>query len=252
MHLIFSLWFAIAAAPDAGARTTTQKDAGSSSADAGARDAGVDAGAPVQTAEVKALVDRVQGFYERTSDFVAKFRQDYAYKAFKRTQTSSGTVSFKKPGMMRWEYEKPSPKTFVLAKDKVYSYDPEAKLLTRAAMGTNQLSVSVTFLWGQGKLADEFAIAKRPGTLDGGASVGLELTPLRPDPRFKRVVLEVDPSTGQVLKSTVTDPDGSENAISFLELKANTGLDEKAFHVARPPGTEFRDLSQLGGGDAGD
>lgn len=74
--------------------------------------------------EVKALVDRVQTFYEKTADFVSGFRQDYTYKTFKRTQTSSGTVTFKKPGLMRWEYERPTPKTFVLAQDKVYAYDP--------------------------------------------------------------------------------------------------------------------------------
>src|SRR5687768_11138953 len=29
--------------------------------------------------DVKALVDRVQAFYEKTQDFTARFRQDYSY-----------------------------------------------------------------------------------------------------------------------------------------------------------------------------
>src|SRR5262245_45844177 len=62
--------------------------------------------AAAPSADVKALVDRMQSFYEGTQDFTASFRQDYTYKAFKRTQTSTGKVLFKKPGMMRWEYEK--------------------------------------------------------------------------------------------------------------------------------------------------
>jgi outer membrane lipoprotein carrier protein len=210
--------------------------------DAGAvasADAGVVAPAPM-TAEVKALVERMQSFYEKTQDFSADFKQDYTYKAFKRTVTSTGKVTFRKPALMRWEYEKPSARTFVLAGDRVYAYDPEAKLLTRASIGTNKLSASVTFLWGQGRLADEFAInqgacAKCTGTL-------LELNPLKPDPRFKRVLLEVDPKTAQVLKSTVIDPDGSENAISFLKLVTNTGVEEKAFKLTPPPGTEVKDL----------
>ena len=40
--------------------------------------------------DVKALVDRVPAFYEKTNDFTADFKQDYTYKAFKRTQRSSG------------------------------------------------------------------------------------------------------------------------------------------------------------------
>ena len=86
--------------------------------------------------DVKALVDRVQSFYEKTQDFTADFSQAYTYKAFKRTQTSSGKVTFKKPALMRWDYEKPTARTFVLAGDRVFMHDPEAKLITRAARPT--------------------------------------------------------------------------------------------------------------------
>lgn len=207
------------------------------------------------TPEVKDLVDRMQAFYEKTQDFTADFQQVYAYKTFKRVSRSTGKVTYQKPSLpagvssgngprMRWEYEtqdgKPAPRTFVLAGDRVYAYDPGAKLLTRAAIATNQLSASVTFLWGQGKLADEFSIAtaacdKCTGTL-------LELTPLVPDPRFKRVKLEVDPKTAQVIRSIVVDPDGSENAITFLKMVTNTGVDEKTFKLSPPPGTQVQDF----------
>lgn len=216
-------------------------------------DAGVavaDAGVPApkkadMAPEVKALVDRMQEFYEKTTDFTADFKQDYTYKAFKRTQSSSGKVTYRKPALMRWEYEKPSPKTFVLAGERVYAYDPEAKMLTRAAISTNQLSASVTFLWGQGKLADEFSIAQK--ACDKCLGTVLEMTPLKPDPRFKRVILEVDPKTAQVIKSTVVDPDGSENAITFINLKTNVGIDEKSFKLTPPPGTQVQDFLPGGG-----
>lgn len=212
-------------------------------------DAGVvDAGVVVKKAElapdVKALVDRVQAFYEKTKDFTADFRQDYTYKAFKRTQTSSGKVTFMKPGLMRWEYEKPSPKTFVLAGDRVFAHDPEAKLITRAAISTNQLSASVTFLFGVGKLENEFSIVKKACAKCTGTQ--LELTPLVADARFKKIFLEVDEKTAQVLKSTVVDPDGSENAISFLLMTTNVGITESFFKLMPPPGTQVQDF--LSGG----
>lgn len=212
-------------------------------------DAGVSVPKPVMAPAVKTLVERMQAFYETTSDFSADFRQDYFYKISKRTQTSTGTVLFRKPGLMRWDYAKPSAKTFVLAGVKVYMHDPEAKLLTVASIGTSKLSASVTFLFGQGKLADEFAItqkdcAKCAGTL-------LQLDPLVPDARFTRIFLEVDPKSAQVLKSTVVDPDGSENAISFLNLKTNTGpawdggtgsVDPR-FKLSPPPDTQVQDFT---------
>ena len=213
-----------------------------------APDAGAPARAPLSP-EVEALVKRVQGFYERTADFKAGFRQEYTYAAFKRTQVSTGTVTYKKPAMMRWEYLAPSPRTFVLARDRAYLHDPAAKLLTRSRLQSNQLSASVTFLWGQGKLADEFSIALAPcpacatlGPDHPKASVLLELTPLRADPRFRQVLLEVEPVSAQVLRSTVVDPDGSRNAITFLDLKPNVGVSSEAFVLTPPPGTQEQDF----------
>lgn len=220
----------------------------------GAPDAGSSAAVhaparPVMTPEVLALVERIQAFYETTEDFTADFRQEYSYAGSRRSTTSSGTVLYKKPARMRWEYLKPSARTFVLAQERAYMFDPEAKLLTRADLATNKLSASVTFLWGQGKLAEEFSIAQKPcpsceavTQAHPRRSVLLELTPLKADPRFKKVLLEADSSTAQVLKSTVIDPDGSVNAISFLGLKTNTKVEDDAFKLTVPAGTQLQDF----------
>ncbi|GMU04219.1 LolA family protein [Corallococcus caeni] len=194
------------------------------------------------TPEVKTLVDRMQAFYEKTGDFKAGFKQDYKYKAFRRTQTSTGTVTYKKPGLMRWEYENPSKRTFVLAGNKVYMHDPEAQTLSVAAMDTSKLSASVTFLFGQGKLADEFAITK--GECKDCKGTLLVLDPLKEEPRFRQVRLEVDPATAQVLKSTVVDPDGSENTIAFLNLKTNVGIAADSFKLNPPEGTRVDDFTK--------
>jgi outer membrane lipoprotein carrier protein len=192
--------------------------------------------------EVKALVERMQAFYEKTEDFKAAFKQDYKYKLFKRTQTSTGTVIYKKPGLMRWEYENPSPRTFVLAGSKVYAYDPPAQTLTVGSVDTSKLSASVTFLFGQGRLADEFHIKK--GTCADCKGTLLVLDPAQPDPRFRQVRLEVDSKTAQVLKSTVVDPDGSENTIAFLDLKTNVGVSKDGFKLEPPEGTRIDDFTK--------
>jgi outer membrane lipoprotein carrier protein len=45
------------------------------------------------------------------------------------------------------------------------------------------------------------------------------------------------------MKSTVIDPDGSENAITFTSLELNTGVDDAFFKLAPPPGTQMVDLT---------
>jgi outer membrane lipoprotein carrier protein len=209
---------------------------------AGAPDGGV---GPPHTAdvtpEVRALIDRMQGFYEQTQDFTAHFRQDYAYKSFGRTVTSTGTVAFKKPAQMRWDYATPGKRSFVLSGERVYAWDPAAQTLTRAALPTSELSTSVTFLWGRGKLLDEFSIVRVPCSACSGTL--LVLTPRKTDARFKELRLELDPKTAQVKKSVVIDPDGSENAIAFSELRTNVGLSKDTFVLEVPPGTQVLDAS---------
>jgi outer membrane lipoprotein carrier protein len=192
--------------------------------------------------EVRELVERMQAFYEKTQDFEARFKQDYRYQAFKRSQSSTGTVLYRKPALMRWDYDKPNARTFVLAGQKVYAYDPQAQTLSVAKVDTSQLSASVTFLFGQGRLADEFSIARGP--CEPCKGVLLVLDPLKPDPRFRQVRLEVDPKTAQVLKSTVVDPDGSENTIAFTDLKTNVGVGAERFKINPPEGTRVDDLTQ--------
>jgi outer membrane lipoprotein carrier protein len=191
--------------------------------------------------EVKALVDRMQGFYERTQDFTADFKQEYHYKTFNRTVLSTGTVAFQKPAKMRWEYLTPSKRSFVLSADRIYALDPEAQTLTKAALPTSQLSASVTFLWGKGKLSDEFDISRTEckeclGTL-------LTLVPKKPDARFREVQLDIDPKSAQVRRSIVIDPDGSKNTITFSTLKTNVSLPKETFQLTPPPGTQIIDTT---------
>jgi outer membrane lipoprotein carrier protein len=193
------------------------------------------------SAEVRGLVDRMQAFYELTRDFSADFRQDYAYKTFGRTLTSAGTVAFQKPAKMRWEYATPSKRTFVLSGDRIYAFDPEAQTLTKAALPTSQLSASVTFLWGRGKLADEFNIRRTECKECTGPL--LTLVPKKPDARFREIRLEIDPKTAQVRRSIVIDPDGSENAITFSNLKTNVGLTKETFQIEPPAGTQLIDTT---------
>jgi outer membrane lipoprotein carrier protein len=239
VHLLF-LAMALAAAPDAGPGP------------------GIGAAAiskpPEMTPEVKALVDRTQAFYEKTQDFTATFKQDYTYKAFARTQTSTGKVTYAKavgsdPSRMRWDYDKPAGKVFLLSGEKAYFLDPDAATLNVTNIDTSQLSASVTFLWGKGKLEKEFAITKAACAKCTGTQ--LQLDPLKPDPRFQRVFLEIDPKTATVLKSTVIDPEGNSNAIGFNDLKTNQGIGvskdggvPEVFRLAPPPGTQVNDLTK--------
>lgn len=190
--------------------------------------------------EAAALVDKVQRFYEKTRDFRADFTQVYRYVSMGRTQKSAGTVEVKKPGLMRWDYVKPHPKQFVLDGRDLYLYEPEDRaVMVKRGFSSDSLSAAVTFLFGQGRLADEFR-AERVVRPEYGAVV-LALEPRKPQPGFSKVFFAIDEATGQVLTSIVIDAQGNENRIAFANVRTNTGLEAKRFAFEVPKGTAVQE-----------
>jgi outer membrane lipoprotein carrier protein len=60
-----------------------------------------------QTPSLDEIVTKVQKQYDTHADFKAQFIQESMVKSLGKKQSSEGTVYFKKPGKMRWTYQKP-------------------------------------------------------------------------------------------------------------------------------------------------
>src|SRR5512140_2721069 len=107
-----------------------------------------------------ALAAKVQGYYERTRDLEARFTQTYTYAGFGRRQVSSGALRVKKPGKMRWDYEKPAPKTVAVSGSRLVQYEPEEnQAYVDDAFDASAMSAAVPFLLGKGELAREFDLS---------------------------------------------------------------------------------------------
>lgn len=185
--------------------------------------------------EARQLVEKVQRYYEKTADFSADVEQVYVYRAMGRTQKASGRMQIKRPGMMRWDVVKPYPKQFVLDGKALYAYDADdQQVMVKRDFTGDALPAAVTFLWGRGKLTDEFHVQKvdRP---DYGPVV-LELTPKKPQPGIQRLFFAVDAATGAVNVSVVIDSQDNENRIAFSGVKTNQGLGDAAFRFHIPKG----------------
>jgi outer membrane lipoprotein carrier protein len=201
--------------------------------------------APPADAEAagRVLAERVQKFYEKTRDFSASFEQAYKYKAMQRVQRSSGTVQVKKPGMMRWDYVQPYEKHFVLDGRSLWMHEPADNAVSvQRQFSSDALSSAVTFLWGRGRLTDEFHVTTvaRP---ELGAAV-LELVPRKPQTGFSRLFFVIDEATGAVQTSLVVDSQGNENRITFKDAATNTGLPDARFQFEVPKGVAVRELKQ--------
>lgn len=197
------------------------------------------AAAPGAELTAKQVAARIQEFYERTRDFQAAFQQEYTSKALGRTRRSAGFVYIKKPGKMRWDYRSPKRKHFVCDGETLYMYQPELdQVVVDRGFSGSQLSTAVTFLWGRGRLADEFAISfAERGDLGGPKQYVLKLVPNK-KARFRKVFFVVDRDSFRVEETVVVDPGGNVNHIFFANVSTNVGLKDEAFAFEVPEGVE--------------
>ncbi len=174
-----------------------------------------------------ALAAKVQAYYERTRDLEARFTQTYTYSGFGRKQVSSGTLRVKKPGMMRWDYEKPAAKTIAVKGSRLVQWEPEEnQAYVDDKFDASAMSAAVTFLLGKGDLAREFDLS----VSDLGELV---LRPKAPDPRVQSIALTVA-EDGAVTATRVLDGSGNVNELKFTAMKRNPGLPDSAFDVKLP------------------
>ena len=187
------------------------------------------------------LLEKVQKHYEGLQDYTADFVQTYTRVALSRTSESRGKLMLKKPGMMRWEYEKPDKKLWIADGQQLFVYDPEfEQVVIDKNFETARLSDSISFLWGEGKLKDTFT-----AKLGDGKEVGapkdmpvLELTPKR-DATYAKLVVVLDPKTGHVVESIIFETSGNKNHFKFKNLKINAGLKKELFTFTPPPGVDI-------------
>jgi outer membrane lipoprotein carrier protein len=203
--------------------------------------------APHARLDVKAVVAEVQKRYDGAADFRARFTQTLTSAALGRKTNSAGEVMFKKPGRMRWDYEKPDKTSYVTDGGVLWLYEPDDKQAFKQKLESSQLPAALSFLTGKGKLATEFDITFAGKTAYGGAGDHvLSLSPKTPQAQVKTILFIVDPRTFDVRESVITDAQGNVNDLLFADIRVNTKVPESLFHFTPPPGTRVIDTAKLG------
>ena len=153
-----------------------------------------------------------------------------------RIEDSAGAVQVKKPGAVRWDYDKPDKRTLFVQGKTLWIWRPDdQEAQVKRDFGGDQLSSAFTFLWGKGDLLKEFAprVVACPAELPKGEA--LELTPLKPSGGVEKLLFVVG-KDGQVLASVVVNPQGDINQIVFSDPKVDQGLPDSLFHFEPPKG----------------
>jgi outer membrane lipoprotein carrier protein len=188
---------------------------------------------PGPEALAKALQQRYQGIRDFSADFVHSYRGGVL-----RTETTErGTVSIKKPGLMRWLYMTPEKKEFVSDGRQVYSYLPaDRQVIVRRLPADDEASTPALFLTGKGDIARDFTATAAQTPVPG--TTALKLTPRREEPEYEYLVVAVDPSSLQIRGLTTRDRQGGDSTLIFNNLKENRGISDKEFAFRIPRGVD--------------
>ena len=193
------------------------------------------------TAGAQALDEVIKGLeaaYSRMTDLKAEFAQSSFNKSLNQTIPAQGVVSLKRGGKLRWEYSEPTKQEIVSDGKTLWVYTPSLNQVNTGPAPEALSGPAGSFLAGLGKVREHFTVRflnpAQPRDADG--NVVLDLAPKQPLPTLSRLILSVDPKQWEVRKAVVYDQ--FENAVTmrFTKLMMNSGLPDKLFTFAPPPG----------------
>ena len=197
--------------------------------------------------DLQTVIDRMQKRYDQAKDFRARFSQNYSRAAVGRSTLSTGTVAFKKPGRMRWDYDKPEPRMFVSDGRVLWLYEPSEKQAFKQDLKTSQLPAALAFLMGKGKVSDEFEVSFAKDAKQGRTGdYKLALSPKRPQSAYKAILFVVDPKEFLVRETVLVDSQGNTNHFIFEDLRVNDKVPDSLFKWSPPSGVRVVDTGQMG------
>jgi len=184
--------------------------------------------------ELKRVLDRMQRHYRDTKSFSAEFSEEIATVGAPKRKRQ-GTVSFRKPGRMRWEFRDPEKQTIVSDGETLYSYDPDLNQVVETPLKQALKSSSATsFLLGIGNISRDFKAAfASPPTPTGFIDLILDAKA-----GGYKIEVGLDPKTYNLITLTLTDQLGDTTRIDFSDIHDNVELPESIFAFKAPPGAD--------------
>ena len=221
IHLKLGLFFAVIAA---GVSAAANRQASTSS-----------------PADLSAIVRALEARYHGVGALRATFLERRS-EGKRAVEIESGTVYFRKPGRMRWEYESPEKKLFLTDGKYAWFYVPADHTVSRARMKeSDDQRVPLALLTGNAKLSRvckrvEFAGAS---ALAGTSPVANNHTALRCFPRsegaFLDAIIELDAGY-RIARILLHEPGAIQTEFRFADWQENVRLSDEMFHFVAPPG----------------
>jgi len=186
--------------------------------------------------DADSLLRKVDDHYNRLASLRARYTERYLGMGLDRTE--SGTLLLKKPGRMRWSYDQPAGKLFVLDGKFAWFYTPGDDQVQRVpAKQLDDLRSPLRFLLGHTQLKKELGsltvTQDSHGIHIAGVPVGMEQ-------RIKTLTLDVTPA-GSIQHMRLEELDGAITEFTFTQVEENVPVRDSDFVFIPPKGSSIVD-----------
>lgn len=226
---------------------------------------------------VEGVVRAFDSRYQHARTLKAIFFESYK-DGHGGVSADSGTVYFSRPGRMRWDYESPEQKLFLVDGANVWFYVPADHTVSRAKLSqSSDWRTPIALLAGKtdlsklcrqiepvdaasenpqksqkpGKPAAEAGEAAGAAAAGPDGAAGPGVTTVRCLPResaasetIQDVLLDIDPD-GLLTRILVRQPGDASTEFRFANWQQNLAIPEAEFHFEPPPGVAVVDEQSL-------
>jgi outer membrane lipoprotein carrier protein len=202
--------------------------------------------------EVKTLVARLEARYRAPRTLQATFLENYTENG-RQVRAEAGTVYFRRPGKMRWEYASPEKNLFLVDGKNAWFYVPADRTVTRVpAKESTDWRTPLALLAGEMKVSRvcddvRFAEQELPQSpadavlycaLRGtdAKAAGHSAGESRRAEAGETVYFEVARDSGDLVRVLVKSPGGVAIEFRFANWHADPPVEDSLFHFSVPPG----------------
>jgi len=183
---------------------------------------------------------RVENTLRSFQSFQANFEQLYYSATVSMPLHEKGKLYFKKPNLMKWEYQDPEEKVFLIKDDLFWDYNKEEKQLIKYDLSRGEFNSEVLFLLsGQVALRDRYFVELNPFPTENPNTLQIKLTPKDEEYADTFLLLEIDEKTWFIQTLISFDWTGNKTEFRFSRIKTNINLPNRTFELRVPSDVEI-------------
>ena len=192
---------------------------------------------PARTQDATAVVSGIQKKYASINDLSSTFTQETRIKNLDEKISSSGKVWFKKPAMMKWQYEEPWKDAIVSDGKKVWYFDSQENQVVETefdSVWAGSLG-SYTIISILENLDRLFDVRIGTGSTDKQGNILLDLKQKEQE-QSKQITIAVDPKNYTLRRIIIGDLFGNTTIIELGTAEVNSGIPDSFFTFKKPEG----------------